>query len=301
MSDGRTATILVNWNGAALTLDCLRSLAAAGVNMPDVYVVDNGSTDGSLAALQAAHTGAVILDAGRNGGFGAGNNVALRHTAGLGYEFVWFLNNDTTVEPSTLKELIAKLKTGNRIGGVGSVLRFSAPPHDIQALGGGWLEMLSGRAGPLRPGDRRTLSYVGGASMLVRTDVLQLVGGFDERFFMYWEDVDLSVRIANAGFQLAVAPASVVLHKESASSGVRSPRMDRMLNRSASIFFRKHSRFPLPPIVIGTAGRVVRRVIRGEWSRVGAVVFGALQGLIEPVDEDRTARFNPGAAGPLSP
>ena len=281
LTSGCTATILVNWNGAALTLDCLRSLAAAGVNMPDVYVVDNGSTDGSLGALQAAHTGAVILDAGRNGGFGAGNNVALRHIAGLGYEFVWFLNNDTTVTPETLPRMLVVMTARPDVGAVGCRLVYADEPARVQAWGGGRVSFWLGRSVHARaPLPEGRLDYLTAASVLIRASALERVGLFDEGFFMYWEDTDLSFRLRRAGYKLAVAGQAVVRHRESASAGKGGAKLDEMFSASAARFFLKNYGWcGWQPLLTGAAMRAAKRLVRLQFKRALAVLKGTRAGL----------------------
>jgi GT2 family glycosyltransferase len=117
----RVTCILLNWNGWGDTLDCLAALKESSYPHLDVMVVDNGSTDESVARIRAANPGLTLLETGLNLGFAAGNNVGVRHALKNGADYVWLLNNDTRPAPHALSALIDKVQTDRRIGAVGSV------------------------------------------------------------------------------------------------------------------------------------------------------------------------------------
>jgi GT2 family glycosyltransferase len=106
---------------------------------------------------------------------------------------------------------------------------------------------------------------------------LDSVGLLDEEtFFMYWEDVDLSFRLRNSGWKLAVAPASHLQHKENASLGLTNPKLITYLTKSSIRFFLKHSRFPVLPISIAIGGRVIMRVVCGKFNESLTVIRAGL-------------------------
>ena len=114
--------------------------------------------------------------------------------------------------------------------------------------------------------------------MLLRTEALRDVGLFDPRFFMYWEDVDLCLRLRAAGWKLAVADDAVIHHRQSTSTD--STAKDRLINASATRFFRKHAALGgWPAILIGTAARVARRLATGRLAHARAVLQGVRDGL----------------------
>ena len=277
----RVYIILLNWHGWQDTIACLESLASLDYTNYSVLMVDNGSTDDSVARIRAAHPGVPILETGRNLGFSGGCNVGIRRALEEGADYVWLLNNDTTVDPQALTDMVAVAEADPGVGAVGSVLYYLDSPKDIQAWGGGRVCFWSGRArhhlGPV-PGAR--LHYLTAASMLLRRCALEEVGLLDEgTFFMYWEDTDLSFRLRKAGWRLAVADQSIVLHREHAATGKGSPLLDYYFNASAVRFFRRYAPLPAWPISIGVLGRLTKRVLRGSLPGFVSTLRGTYAGL----------------------
>jgi GT2 family glycosyltransferase len=139
----------------------------------------------------------------------------------------------------------------------------------------------------------RELDYIVGASMLIRTTALRGVGELDERFFLYWEDVDLCFRLRAAGWKLAVAPASRVLHEDGGTIGRGTPVRDEWFSDSAVRFFRLHASLSFIPILAGSSGRFLRHLALARWDRAGAVVRGTRRGL--------AAGDGPASSGPIPP
>ena len=265
--------IVLNWNGAADTLRCLASLKALAPPQPEVLVVDNHSSDDSVAQILQAHPTLTVLQTGANLGFGGGCNVGIRHALIQGADYVWLLNNDTLVEADTLSAMARTMAQSSAIGAVGSVIYDMDEPTRVQVWGGGQVQRWLGRARPLRaPGEP---AFISGASMLLRADALRQVGLFDaQRFFMYWEDTDLGFRLRARGWTLAVAPQSRVWHRLSASLGQGSAQLDAYFMCSAVRFLRLHA--PCPPLAIAslTSTLLLKRALLGHWHRVRAVWQG---------------------------
>src|ERR1041385_7762298 len=106
MSVPSVAVILVNWNGKSDTLECLRSLEQDTYRLKRVIVVDNGSTDDSVEAIRRAHPLTNVIETGTNLGFTGGNNVGIRYALSSGSDYVFLLNNDTTVAPDAVQALV---------------------------------------------------------------------------------------------------------------------------------------------------------------------------------------------------
>jgi GT2 family glycosyltransferase len=235
----RVLVIVLNWNGCDDTLSCLSSLEKLDYPNHEVVVVDNGSTDDSEVRIREAYPDIVLLQTGRNLGFAGGNNVGIRYALGQGADYIWLLNNDTVVAPDALRTMVDVAMGDSDVGAVGSELYYMNEQDKIQAYGGGWVSLWSGRSRHYTarvPPDE--LRYITGASLLLGHDILDQVGLLDERFFMYWEDADYAFRIREAGWKLAVAPECRVWHKESASLSKRSPTLDFYFNASAARFFK---------------------------------------------------------------
>jgi len=268
--------IILNWNGWRDTLACLAALEVLDYPNCQVVVVDNGSTDGSAEEIRKAKPQVTLIETGQNLGFAKANNIGIRYALDQGANYVWLLNNDTIVDPGALSAMVELAERDRRVGVVGSVLYYMEQPTKVQAWGGGRVSLLTGRSCHLRaPGEPH---YITGASMLLRREALEQVGLLDEGFFMYWEDVDLSFRLRQRGWMVAVTPGSRVLHKESASVKKRSSRQDILYNASAVRFFRRYSRFPTLPITLGIGGRMLKRLLLGDWERVRSVWLGYKRG-----------------------
>ena len=166
MSPGhpRVGVVVLNYLGVDDTLACLESLAALD-DPVRVIVVDNGSADGSAARL-AAVPDVELVTSESNLGFAGGNNVAIARLLDDGLEFVWVLNNDTLVEPATVRELLAVADADPRIGAVGSVLYDMAAPQNVLTWGGGRLGRWTGRTRDARAESER-VDYLTAASVLL--------------------------------------------------------------------------------------------------------------------------------------
>ncbi|MEM1953506.1 glycosyltransferase family 2 protein [Meiothermus cerbereus] len=264
--------LVLNWNGWQDTVKCIESLKSLTYPNYEIVVLDNASTNDSVARIREVHPDVTLMETGANLGFSGGNNVGIRYALEKGAKYVWLLNNDTKVDPQALSFLVKCAEEESRIGLVGSILIYMDQPGRIQAWGGGKVSLYSGRPWLLTsPGQP---DYISGASMLIRREVLETVGLLDENYFMYWDDVDYSFRVRKAGWALAVASDSIVYHKDSASTGQKSARMDVFFNSTAVRFFSRHARFPMLPITVGTVGRLLKRMLKGDWNRVRATLKG---------------------------
>lgn len=216
------AIVIVNWNGAADTLACLDSIAAGG-NGGRVVVVDNGSTDGSVAAIGAAHPGVTLIATGENLGFAGGANVGLRAAQAAGLAAVVFLNNDTLVEGNALDRIVARLAGATPVFACIPMLLVHATGR-IWNCGGTVLPIglrryhLAGE--PREAGAARGeigCSFFTGCCLAVRTAEFVARGGFSERFFFGEEDFELALWMRERGLAAVCVTAAVVRHKVSAS------------------------------------------------------------------------------------
>jgi GT2 family glycosyltransferase len=270
-------TIVLNWNRPTLTIDCLHSLEALDYSNHRVLLVDNGSSDDSLAQISEVFPDLEILQTGINLGFGPGNNRAIKLALQRGAKYVWLLNNDTHVFPETLTHLLAKAEEDSTYGAVGSVLLYSLDPERVQAWGGGTISFFTGSARHFRrPSPLGPTAFLTAASLLVRADAIQAVNFFDEKFFLYWEDADLCYRIRKAGYRLAVAADAKLLHLESATLRMNSPLQLYHSARSTRCFFSRHSTVSIFPVAISLSLRVAKRLVRGRWNEAAALLRGSL-------------------------
>ncbi|MCX6520315.1 MAG: glycosyltransferase family 2 protein [Actinobacteria bacterium] len=202
--------------------DCLASLLAGGD--VEVILVDNGGRTDRLPSTTLA--GIDLLVPGRNLGFAAGMNLGIRRALDRGADAVMVLNDDVVVEPGWLAPLAAELavdRVGERVGAVQPTLLFAGEPPTINSLGvalghdGAGTDV--GMHDPDDPSDvvARDLAIFTGGAVLFAADFVRETDGFDERFFLYYEDVDLALRGTELGWRYRLAPASRVRHRGSAT------------------------------------------------------------------------------------
>jgi GT2 family glycosyltransferase len=276
--------VLLNWNGFDDTFACLRSLEALEYARLNVVVVDNGSTDGSAARLHEAFGRIELLRTATNLGFAGGCNVGIERAIEQGVDYVWLLNNDTEVASDALSAMLRTALGAPRVGAVGGVLYEFDERDTIQMWGGGRVDFLSGSCLPFTaPAAASDVHFVSGASLLLSVPALEEVGALDERYFMYWEDTDLSFRLRKAGWSLAIAADSRVYHKGAASTGYGDPAFAYFFNRSAVRFFAAHGSAPVVPIVLGATKRLFWRFAGRDWKNFVATFRGAVVGVWDAV------------------
>ncbi|MDX1614567.1 MAG: glycosyltransferase family 2 protein [Candidatus Promineifilaceae bacterium] len=218
------AAVVVNWNGREETLACLASLVESrGVRLM-VVVVDNGSTDGSVTAIQARYPTVEVIALPSNRHFAAGANVGLRHGLAQGADYLWLLNNDVLLDPDALAEKVRIAESDSRIGIIGA--RLVHPTNPPGVIVGANCDLRTGAiiepAPPTGPRQNRlAVDYVWGCAMLIRAAVLIEVGFFDERLVAYFEDTDMCLRAARHGWQTTTALKATVHHVGSRSANRR--------------------------------------------------------------------------------
>lgn len=280
----RASAVIVNYNARDHLLGCLRSLRADG--MEQIVVVDNESHDGSATAVARADPQAVFVSTGANLGFGKAAN---RGVAETDTEYVMILNPDTIVEPGATKMLAEVLDTEPGMAIVGPRVENPDGTRYASARRFPDLTMAIGHAflGFIRPDNRFSRNYkmldqdrrqaadvdwVSGTCMLARRSAFDEVGGFDEEYFMYVEDVDLCWRLGRAGWRVGYEPRAGVVHTIGASSELAPYAMIAAHHRSLYRFATKTTvgrrRALLPLVGLGLAARTVlawvQRAYRGR-------------------------------------
>ena len=266
-SPASVLVVTVNHNGRENTLQTLASLAQMTYPRFDILLVDNGSTDGSLEAVQQAFPGLAVITNETNLGFAGGFNVGLKRGIDQGVDFILAINNDTVVAPDMLSLLVEACAPG--IGAVGPVIYYYDQRDRVWSSGFRrhpvTLEMTGGQRNRSVPGGQDQtpypVEYLLGCALLFRREALSAIGLFDPRFYLYYEDLDLSMRLQRRGYQLFTVPAARMWHKVAGSSGVGSPLRTYHLARSSVLFFRKYGRgWRAPFIFLYRAGSAVRKI-----------------------------------------
>jgi GT2 family glycosyltransferase len=269
----KVVAVVLNWKRWHDTLRCVASLRAQSVSLQAIVVVDNGSDDDSERRLREAAPDVVLLQTGRNLGFGGGSNVGIRYALERGADFVLLINNDAIMSVGTLAEMIGLAQSRQDMAAVGAVLYDADGRGGVQCWGGGRASRWVGVSRKAKVAGH--LDYLTAACVLLRPAALQQVGLFDEKtFFMYWEDVDLSFRMRASGWAIGVAEKTQVWHQESASLGKKNPLLDRYFTVSTVRFLRRYARWPALAVFLTLGLRLGKRLCMGDWRRFKAVWQG---------------------------
>ncbi len=272
------SAILVNYNDRRHLAPCLASLRAELGDEGEIIVVDNASTDGSPAYLASEFPAVRMIANADNRGFGAANNQGLAAAAGA---LVLFLNTDTVLGPGSIRRLVQTLAENPDAAAVGPALihpdgsfqvsfgkNVSFPAQFVQKL---FLNPFYKRA-LSRRADPRRVGWLSAACLLVRMDALRRIGGFDERYFLYFEDIDLCRRLAASGGRLVFEQRAAVVHDGGATTTGRARDTRFEYRRSQLYFYSRHappaSRFFLRLYLrMAVAGMAARGSFRGAEGR----------------------------------
>lgn len=281
------AIVVLNWRNATGTIACLDALKK--VTTPDVavIVVDNGSGDGSVAAIREHHPDLPLLDTGANLGYAGGNNVGIRYALEHGAEVVGILNNDALVDRGFLPPLLAANQQAGSQAILTPMICETEAPDIIWALGGriDWRTATSHR---WRAGEHRanwqtkppqTVDFAIGTALLASRQVWESAGLIDESFFLYYEETDWCLHARRLGIPSIAVPASCVWHEAGASGGRTSPRVTYYMTRNALRFLQRNltgRRRVLPLLQVGTLAHwyVLGDVRRGQTARARARLLG---------------------------
>ncbi len=253
----RISVIIVNYNVKEYLEQALLSLQRALRDIPhEIFVVDNASVDGSVAHIRARFRKVIILENGENVGFGRANNMALAQARG---EFVVLINPDTVVQEDTFEKLLAffaetpaagaaTCKIINPDGSFSVDCRHNIPTP-LDAL---WKVLGLGRLFPrsrifarynltyLDPDQTYPVPAISGSFMMIRKSLLDKIGGFDEQFFMYCEDIDLCHRINQNGAKIYYVPTTQIIHYKGESTKKNNIDYVITFNKALYQFFEKH-------------------------------------------------------------
>ena len=262
----RWAAVVINYEAGPALCECVRSLLAdtSAGHPPHVVVVDNGSSDGSAAALARALPAVTVLDPGANLGYARAANLGIAATDA---PVVAVCNPDLEVREGTAGALLGRLDAEADLGAVGPKIcntngtvypSARSVPRLRDAVGHGLLGLVwptnpftrRYRQLDADPSRRRDVDWVSGAAVWLRRDALTSVGGWDERYFMYVEDVDLCWQLRQRGWRVGYEPGAVVTHVQGAATARHPYRMiaehHRSLYRFASKRWRGARRLALP-------------------------------------------------------
>jgi hypothetical protein len=240
-----------------------------------LVVVDNGSTNDSVARIKASHPDTLLLESGKNLGFAGGNNIGIRHAIAHGAEYVWLLNNDTRPAADALTALVAKALTDDRIGAVGSICYYAESPSTVEAWGGARVNLWIGYGrNSTQPRADEWFHSLNGTSILISSAALRDAGLLDEGFFLYWEDTEFCLRLRRKGWKIAAASDSRIVHKVHGSTAGNILNLDRYQTASGLRLLRLHSPAPRLASILFLSIRFARRLVRLQFARCKSVWAG---------------------------
>ena len=291
----KVTTIVLNWNGWKDTISCLESLSLVDTSSFDleVLVVDNASNDDSIHKLEEYKKkfDFKLIKNASNLGFAEGNNVGLRYAISKGFDYAMVLNNDTLVDRKIFSHLLSAFEDNGGVGVVspkiyfakgfefhkgrysnsdlGKVIWYAGGKVDwnnVMGINLGVDEVDQGQFEEIKEVDFAT-----GCSSIFSVPVLKKVGLYDKRYFMYFEDVDLSLRIKKAGYKVLFQPKGIVWHKVAQSSNIGSDLNDYFISRNRLLFGLKYAQLRTK---IALFRESLRFLLRGrKWQKIGVRDF----------------------------
>lgn len=292
----KVSIVVLTWNDLKLVLAVLKDISKLKVGgiKAETVVVDNGSTDGTgekLKSYKLDNMPFKLIENGENLGFAAGNNVGIKDVIERGADYILLLNNDVILPKDLLVKLVAVIKGDNKIGFLTPLIYFAKgyefhkERYKTEELGrviwyaGGvidWDNVYSSHRGVNEVDggqyDAQTeTDFINGACAMIRSEALERTGFFDEKFFLYWEDADLSMRVKEAGWKVVYSPASHVWHKVAQASGIGSDMNDYFLTRNRLIFGMRYARARTKVALIRESFSLLSK--GRKWQRIGTKDF----------------------------
>jgi GT2 family glycosyltransferase len=238
------AISVLHWGSQADTLAAYHSLTKLKYPNFKIFVVDQADELDKSKFRKAE-----LILPGKNLGFAGGNNLVIQQALEQHFDYVMLFNNDATIEPDTLAKLVDTFSKANNIGAVSPTI-LNSKPHDSVWYGGGTLELKRGYSHHNHIGARKSTvtklspqptGFVSGGCVLISREALGKVGLLEERYFVYWEDIDWSAQALRHGFALYWRPDAMVVHKVSQALGVNSPTYLYYFYRNNLLFIERNT------------------------------------------------------------
>jgi hypothetical protein len=242
----RLSIITINYNGLKDTCELIDTLPLKDKSI-EVIVVDNASNQDEAAIIEERYPQVKVIRSKENIGFAGGNNLGIKAAQG---KYLFFLNNDTLLKPQTsgLKPLISRLEASPKIGMVCPKIKFSWDSQLIQFAGYTPLSPVTMRNKAIGCGEAdhgqydtaHSTPYAHGAAMMVKSEVIEKAGQMPECYFLYYEELDWSMMIRRAGYEIWYEPNCTIFHKESQTTGQNSPLRTYYITRNRFLFTRRN-------------------------------------------------------------
>ncbi len=294
MSTPSIACIVLNWNGGERILRCIRSLYASSNITPQVVVVDNGSSDGSLELIQRQYPDVQLIGFEENAGLVLARNTGIRRALEQSFSFVLFIDDDAVVEKDCLHRLFSVLEN-TPSAGIATPRIFDGSDVEMIWYDGGVTNIfgdtlhrnMGKRKGETESNTPLTISFATGCCVMVKREVFEKVGLLDESYFVYSEDADFSFRARAAGYSIMHIPQAEALHDQSGDTKANKGKWfrDYYVVRNKLMLFQRHYAgikkvfAVLSFSIAGILAPIVYHTINGEWSRYKAIRAGVVDSL----------------------
>ena len=250
VTNPKVTVVILNYNHAIDTIECLRSLESVKYPNYEIVVVDNGSTDGSLKKIKEAFPSISLINNHKNLGFAEGNNVGIRYAMNSATDYVFLLNDDTIVDKGCIDRLVTVGESADNIGVIGPIVCQYGKRDKVYAEYGvvSYREAVTtlvgyGRTFRKNINQPKDVDFVIGCAFMIKRKAIEKVGLLDSQYFAYHEEVDWCMRTKANGFRVVYVPDVIVWHKGAASTGGEdySNLVKRYLvGRNSVIFMKKH-------------------------------------------------------------
>ena len=277
--------ITINYNGLKDTCELIDTLPLNDETI-EVIVVDNASTQDEATEIGKRYPQVKVIKSDKNLGFAGGNNLGIQAAHG---KYLFFINNDAILPlPSALSLLITRLESSDQIGMVCPKIRFTWGKQPIQYAGYTPLSKITLRNKSIGFGEQdngqydtpHPTPYAHGAAMMVKREIIEKVGMMPECYFLYYEELDWSMMIRRAGYEIWYEPACTIFHKESQTTGQMSPLKTYFITRNRLLFAQRNAQkdtkyltYVYLIIVVATKD-ISFHLLRGKFNLACAVIKG---------------------------
>ena len=275
--------ITVNYNGFCDTCALIDSISFD--ESMEVIVVDNASSQDEATSIQEKYPQVKVVRSEKNLGFAGGNNFGIKASTG---KYIFLVNNDTIFKHYNVQTLIDRLESSPRIGVVCPKIRFAWKDNPIQFAGYTPLSQITVRNKSLGFGEEdhgqynapHSTPYAHGAAMMIKKAVIDEVGLMPECFFLYYEELDWSMMITRAGYEIWYEPSCTIFHKESQTTGQNSPLRTYYITRNRLLLVKRNwkgitkylSYFYL--IFLVASRNIIRNLVRGNYAHIKSISKG---------------------------
>ncbi|MEM9775015.1 MAG: glycosyltransferase family 2 protein [Chloroflexota bacterium] len=292
MQPHKVAVLIVAWNQIETTLECLKTVYSQSFEDYEVVLVDNGSDEGFQEEIKKGFPQITCLSSEKNLGFAGGNNIGLKYAIAQGFEYILLLNNDTLLDVNCLKNLVAaKEKLSLSVGGVTAKIYYAQEKTRIWSVGSNfrpWLfEVADNGKDSIDNGQwsvARQVDFAPFCGILFDVSVFEHIGLLDDRYFLYYEDMDYCQRLKAHGKQLYYVPNAIIWHAVSRTSGGnQSPKALYWLARSSGRYFRTHCKgwrllIIIPYRLLSVSRKTIKFLARKEKEKLSHYWSGLYQG-----------------------